>query len=249
MYRLGFGFPTVLQIHRGYAILFHEGSVSQLDTLRFPSSYRALEFPEDHRKRIWALVDMGPLLREPADIFKYYRPFFIVFAASHGSNRHEWLGKLDGPIFYMQPWSLSEVFQAYMVLRSGWFAKARALCSRSFTGIKGPHTERQLRELYVKFGAPPRSLARYATDPTTYESFVIREIIGADSNSLRYSTTLHHIFVIYPSPTNPYIFERKSASRHVFELLWENRLKNQISDMEYFYDQYRDGPTNVVFAR
>ena len=131
--------------------------------------------------------------------------------------------------------------------------KAHAPRSRSFIGTDPPCTERQLWEMHVKFGADPRSLALYAHNPDRYESIVVKEIIGASSDDLRYSSynpdsTHHHIFVISPLPTNRCTFQKTIASRHVFELLWEWHLKDQIPDMKYFYSRYRGDPTTAPIA-
>ena len=225
MRRLAIGLSTILQIHKDYAILFHERGVSQLNNLRLPSAYRALWFPLDvPPNRIWALVNLNPCLPEPAGIFKHPGTFFVVNATYHGSDRIEWM---EGPrhlMFYMKPWSLSEVLQAYAVLASRWLAKPHTLCSRPFIGKNGPYTERQLRELYVKFGASPRSLAQYLSNPTTYEDHIINSIAGVSSSDLQYcsynpDSTLRYVFVIWPSPTNRGTFDKTIASRYVFELL------------------------------
>jgi len=113
--RLALGLPTVLQIHEGYAILFHEGGTSQLSHLNHSSAYEPITPSFAYfRERIWALVDLGPLLPEPANIFKCPGTFFIVTTTSPGSGRLRWLEQVGHQYFYMKPWTLSEVLQAYV---------------------------------------------------------------------------------------------------------------------------------------
>jgi len=115
MRRIALGLPTILQTHKEYAILFHDGGISQLDDLDNPEAYRALKFSwraGDHHKRIWALVDTGPLLPEPANIFKHPKTFFVV-TATHYSDP-DWIERVDFREFFMKPWSFSEIIQVYV---------------------------------------------------------------------------------------------------------------------------------------
>ena len=114
MYRLAVGLPTVLQTRREHAILFHEGGVSVIDDLKNPEAYGALKFPRgSHQKRIWAIIDTGPLLPEPADIFMHPGTFFVVNATSR-FNLREWFGVVHFNRFFMEPWAFSEIIQAYV---------------------------------------------------------------------------------------------------------------------------------------
>ena len=115
MRRLALGLPTILQTHKGYAILFHEGGTFRFDDLDNPKVYNALEFSRragDAHKRIWAFIDTGPLLPEPGEMFKNPETFFVV-TATHRSNP-EWFGKVDYAEFFMKPWSFSEIIQVYV---------------------------------------------------------------------------------------------------------------------------------------
>jgi hypothetical protein len=141
MRRLALGLPTALQIHKNWAILFHKDGVSQLADLRDYVTYRALTFPSDNHpqrvgddpeqmvgglrrvgddpRRIWALIDTNPHLLEPADVFKHPSHFFVVDATSPRSDYLGWLNKVSYEKFYMKPWSLSEILQAYVDKASG----------------------------------------------------------------------------------------------------------------------------------
>jgi len=115
MRRLALRLPTVLQIQSSYAILFHEHGVSEFMDLENQVLYSSLVFPPSrYSSRIWVLVDSNPQLPEPAGIFKYSSPFFVVDAVSPGSDHLEWLKKNGHEYFYMGPWSISEILQAYV---------------------------------------------------------------------------------------------------------------------------------------
>jgi len=121
--------------------------------------------------------------------------------------------------------------------------EAHALCSRPFIGINESYTERQLWELYIKFGTSPRSLALHASDPVTHEGIVARQIMQIGSDDLRSASRspeshFHHIFVMFPSPDHRDTCEKRIISQHVFELLREKHLQHNIPGMEYFYNQF-----------
>lgn len=111
MRRLALRLPTVLQLEHRDPFLFHEGGVSQLTDLQGYCYYHKLK-QEDESNRIWALVDSP----EPASIFKFSSPFFVVLVAYPLSNHQRWLNKICYHVFYMKPWSISEVLQAYVDL-------------------------------------------------------------------------------------------------------------------------------------
>lgn len=55
--------PTALRIEASYAILFHEGGVSQFTNLDNHHSYYASQFPpEEYLHRVWVLIDLNPNL-------------------------------------------------------------------------------------------------------------------------------------------------------------------------------------------
>lgn len=113
MRRLALGLPTALQVDKGYAMLFHEGWVSELTQLQNRLPYSVLRSPSTEPcERIWALIDTSPTLLEPADIFKNSSPFFVVNATSH-PGQLDWLETVDCDRFYMEPWSFTEVVLAY----------------------------------------------------------------------------------------------------------------------------------------
>ena len=110
--RIALGLPTVLQIDQDWAILFHEDGISELN-LRDPAAYDALVFPYDScHKRIWAIVVTGPLLSEPARIFKQPGIFFVVTATSC-LDYPKWITYVAYQEFIMKPWSSLEMIQVY----------------------------------------------------------------------------------------------------------------------------------------
>ena len=144
MRRLARGLPTALQINNDYAILFHEGGVSEFTYLDDPLSYGALQslsegdpkqvevdagrIGGDPKRKVWALIDTNFHLLEPADIFKCSRSFFVVDVKSSPSGSDpRWLNKVHVNFFYMKPWSLSEILQAYVDLASGSSQPSRFL--------------------------------------------------------------------------------------------------------------------------
>ena len=113
MRRLAYRLPTVLQVDPDSVILFHEDGVSQLTRPGNDLPYTPL-FTFTAAERIWALVDMSPALQDPAAILKYDSPFFVVNASSPRSEDREWFWRVYHDMFYMNPWSISELLQAYV---------------------------------------------------------------------------------------------------------------------------------------
>jgi hypothetical protein len=132
--------------------------------------------------------------------------------------------------------------------------RTHAFCSRPFIGT-GSYTERQLWHLYNEFGASPKDLATYASDPTAYESLVQQKLWTMNPDHLlrifrgpRSGDVSHHVVIIQPSPTTRGFFETKIASRRVFELIWEIHLQHRISDMEYLYSFFQNSQTMAPAA-
>ena len=103
------------------------------------------------------------------------------------------------------------------------------------------YSERELYYLHNKFGASARSLVAYASDPECYASHVIEEIWEMNPNTMRqmfsqpHSVDPRYIAIIESLTTRRDTFERRVASRHVFELLWKVYFRHQpTSDMMDF---------------
>jgi hypothetical protein len=86
-------------------------------------------------------------------------------------------------------------------------------------------------------------LAIYASDPAAYETLVKRNLGMMDPGHLRHilhnpqsDNVSRYIVIIQPSPTTRDFFEKKFASRRVFELFWEIHVQHRVSDMKYLYD-------------
>lgn len=120
MRRLALKLPTALQICNSYAVLFHEGGISEFTHTDYHPDYDPLMRLSKHpSRRIWVLVDSGPDLLKPFDIFKLSSPFFVVDVVPHRFNHLSWLNKIGHEYFYMKPWSDSEILQACVYLASG----------------------------------------------------------------------------------------------------------------------------------
>lgn len=95
----------------------------------------------------------------------------------------------------------------------------------------------------------------YASNPTDYENLVTREIAWLKPEKVQcalddpnFDIAFHHILVIEPSPTSRGVPEKRIASRRVFELLWKEHLRHQVSDMKYFYDRFQASATTAASA-
>ena len=91
----------------------------------------------------------------------------------------------------------------------------------------------QFLRFYNEFGASPRDLAIYASDPAAYDGLVVEEIMAIKPADLRYisqnpAPISHRVFTIEPSPIGRDRFEKRIASRRVFELLWEEHLWSRV---------------------
>jgi hypothetical protein len=129
MRRLAQRLPTALQISKSYAVLFHNGGVSEFTHLEGHPEYDTLGPSHKRSSRIWVLIDSNPRLLEPADIFLYSTPLFVVDAMSGRSGRLGWLKKIRRTDFYMRTWSMSEVIQAYVNLTLGHSHRSHSLQS------------------------------------------------------------------------------------------------------------------------
>jgi len=112
MQRLFFKLPTALQLERGYAILFHDGSTSKFTSLNKAVNYMELEFSPSS-SRILAPIGSNKSPSEPPSMFHTGKPFFAVEAPSR-QNSFEWVEKVDYRYLYMKTWAFQEVLQAYV---------------------------------------------------------------------------------------------------------------------------------------
>jgi hypothetical protein len=131
MRRLALRLPTALQIDSTYAILFHEGGVSELAYPNQLEWYLNICF-ETYPSRIWALVDLNETLSEPARVLKYYRAFFVVNVASPHFDGLGWFNKCGREYFNMEPWSASEALQMWVGLALDVVPNAHIFCGRPF---------------------------------------------------------------------------------------------------------------------
>jgi hypothetical protein len=111
----------------------------------------------------------------------------------------------------------------------------------------GSYSEHQLWYLHDEFGASPRNLAFYASDPADYEDLVLEEIATINPVDLehilgdpRSGRVSHYVFIIKPSPATRTCFKRMVASQRVFELIWDTHLRHRVYDVQYFYSQSRE---------
>ena len=87
-------------------------------------------------------------------------------------------------------------------------------------------------------------MIEYAPTPDSYSNLLAREIANADANS-----PFHRFIIIGPSQDNRGTFEKKFASRLVFDLFWDIYLKYRTNQMEDLYNPFRDSPSTAMSAR
>ena len=120
MRRLALKLPTILQITASSVLLFHEAGVSEIMHHSDHSTFYEMRFPpKQNLSRLWALVDTNENLPQPAPIFKRASPFYVINAVSPRSGNLQWTKKIGQKTFYMEPWSICEVLQAYADLTPG----------------------------------------------------------------------------------------------------------------------------------
>jgi len=132
--------------------------------------------------------------------------------------------------------------------------KSHAFCSRLFIGIR-PFSEMQLVTLYNEYGASPLSLANYGADPEAYEATVKRKVNQVGFNELQLiffhtdkTPNSPYLTITEPSPTDRMVPTKRVISKHVFELLWVEHLKTQVSEMQKFYDLFRASEVTAISA-
>ena len=112
----------MLQINPSSAILFYEGGVVELTDREEVFPYQNLvpspDLQDRGQRRIWAIVDLDPRFQDPSGIFIHGPPFFVVNGVSPRSKQ-EWHKKVHRRRFFMKPWSISEMLQAYVGLAPG----------------------------------------------------------------------------------------------------------------------------------
>jgi len=135
-----------------------------------------------------------------------------------------------------------------------WRFTTLTFYSRSFLGEK-PHSECQLWYLFHQFGASTRALTIYGAHPDQYEEQLRRYIDGINPDDLPYifqnpasSKNSHLIITIYPQEGSPINFEKKFASRRVFDMVWEKHLSRRIDLMREFYYQLLTKPIAAIPA-
>ena len=131
------------------------------------------------------------------------------------------------------------------------------LSSRPFLGLSsgGPYEEDQLWYLYNTYGATPRALSRYAHRPDVYRRLVTAQVDQMKPDALRSALqrpecqeSSHLVTLIEPSPASRSDCEKRIASRGVLELLWNQHLKDQVSEMEYPYNLFRSSSGSASAA-
>ena len=246
IWRLSLGLPTALQIRGNRALLFHEGGVSLFQDLTDNTTYLGLEF-SDPSSKIWVLVDSNSTLPEPTPVFRMGHPFFVIETTSH-VQRLEWCKKVHSKYFCMKTWALSEVLQVYVIPLSG-VHNTQCFCSRPFLGVSsgGPYDESKLRYLYNEYRASPRELVMYASKPEEFKALVLEQVERIGPDRLRHvlrtpeSDDSSHLFTRIEPSTMRYRTEKTIASPGAFKLIWNQHLKNRVTDTEYYYDIFQQG--------
>jgi len=205
-------------------------------------------------RRIWALVDSSPVLPKPAPIFQDESPFFVVNAASPRSEYLDWLNKVGPRRFYMSPWSISEVLQAYVDLVSVGFKSAHVFCSRQF--FSNNPTERQLKKFYDDFSTSPGDLAEFSCHSDEYSVTLERTINKMEPGQLRQAIQnpgsldfSHLIVTIWPVPPGQFSFEVQFASKHIIaRLLWAKHIHSQVDEMRHLYNLFSANDVTAASA-
>jgi len=204
-------------------------------------------------RRIWALVDSSPILPKPAPIFQDESPFFVVNAVSPRSEYLDWLNKVGPRRFYMSPWSISEVLQAYVDIVSVGFKSAHIFCSRQF--FSNNPTEHQLKDFYDDFNTSPRDLAIFSHRPTEYAALLEKMIDDIKPGQLQQtfqnpgSVDFSHLIVtIWPVLPDQFSFVVQFASKRTADLLWTKHIHSQIDDMRHFYNLFTASSVTAASA-
>jgi len=196
--------PTVLQVTASNAILFHEAGVSEFKHDNWHPAFNAVwSPPSEDLPRLWTLVDTNPNLLRPVGILRHSSPFFIVNAMSPYPNDAGWLDKVCYNIFYMKPWSILEVIQAYVDLALG--GSQRSPPTVALSSVKNP-TQNISSGICTISLAHPQALAFYAHDPKHYEGHLREELGQIETSQLPHmfrdpgsSRASHYIVIVHPS--------------------------------------------------
>jgi len=105
---------------------------------------------------------------------------------------------------------------------------------------KGPLQDEEVTRLFKMYGASPRELVLDGHRPNHHHEFIIAQVRQMDLAAVKsafaspdkYSS--HYITRIEPSYDKRKIPCKTVASRFAFELLWDEHMKGQASEMEYF---------------
>ena len=129
--------------------------------------------------------------------------------------------------------------------------------SRPFIGLSngGPYEEHELRHLYNTYGASPASLSKFSRNPEAYKDLVTKQAQGMSAEALRYALRIresdyssHLLVVVEPSLEQRYSCQKRVASREVFEILWDQHIKNQPLEILRFYYFFRESPVTAPAA-
>ena len=119
----------------------------------------------------------------------------------------------------------------------------------------GPYEERELWHLYNTYGASPAALSRFSRNPDAYKDLVIKQAREMSPDTLEYALRIresdyssHLVLVVEPSLERRYSCQRRVASRGVFEILWDQHIKNQASEMLRFYYFFQESPVTAPAA-
>lgn len=179
-------------------------------------------------------------------MFTERSPFFVVEASSHRDRRLEWMKKAAPEVFYLKPWTFSEVAQAYVNCpkHSITNADAYASCSRTLMKPVDPPTERELRHLYRTYGASCRQLFQCAKAPHRYQSLVQTAVETVDGlmtaliSQSHVSGTSHFVALLEPSPTDRAQDRSRFITQAVFELVWRRHLEKKSIRAREFYELF-----------
>ena len=97
-------------------------------------------------------------------------------------------------------------------------------------------------------------MAKYASEPEELKNLIITQVKQIGPDNLRYalqspeSDNSYHLIVRMEPSTSRSLPTKTIASPGAFKLLWNQHLKNRVTDTEYYYDIFQQGGSVTASA-
>ena len=104
------------------------------------------------------------------------------------------------------------------------------------------------------YGASPRALAKYTRAEEEYKRKVLQEVARVQPDSLQHALLSpdfeisHLLTIIEPSPKSRSGYEKRVASRWIFERLFDRCIGTAVFEMKDFYDLFHQNSTTASAA-